>query len=161
MSSYRTKLYPVTGKPCLWHCFQVLTSRIWLRVLLGLVLSLWAGLLSGMVLQPVLTTLPLSDAFVWALSMRHVISIVIFYYFLWTMRSVHPGPISLGGSATAGIRARRLPTRDGNLGFQTNNLKLDFKLLKFLKELGSPRTSLGRKALGNLVGIIRWLILYG
>ena len=45
-----------------------------------------------------------------------------------------PGPSSLGGSATAGIRARRQPTRDGNLGFHNNNLKLDFKATKVLKE---------------------------
>ena len=74
---------------------------------------------------------------------------------------MHPGPVVLGGSATAGIRARRQPTRDDSLGFQNNKLKLDSKLLKFLKELGSPRTSLERKALGDLMGIIRWLILYG
>ena len=71
------------------------------------------------------------------------------------------GPSLLGGSATAGIRARRQPTRDGNLYFQNNKLKLDFKTTKFLKSLGSPRTSLEHKALGDLMGIIRWLILYG
>ena len=41
-----------------------------------------------------------------------------------------PGPSSLGGSATAGIRARRQPTRDDSLGFQNNNIKLDFKTTK-------------------------------
>ena len=40
----------------------------------------------------------------------------------------------LGGSATAGIRARRQPTRDDSLGFQNNKLKLDFKTTKVLKE---------------------------
>ena len=76
-------------------------------------------------------------------------------------RSVHPGPVSLGGSAIAGIRARIQPTRDGSLGFQNNKLKLDFKTTKVVgKSLGSPRTSLERKALGDLMGIIRWLILY-
>ena len=74
---------------------------------------------------------------------------------------MHPGPVSLGGSATAGIRARREPTRDGNLCFLNNKLKLDFKTTKFLKSLGSPRTSLERKALVDLKGIIRWFILYG
>ena len=75
---------------------------------------------------------------------------------------MHPGPVSLGGSATAGIRVRRQPTRDDSLGFQNNKLKLDFKTTKvFLKSLGSPRTSLERKALGDLMDIIRWLILYG
>ena len=74
---------------------------------------------------------------------------------------MHPGPVVLGGSATAGIRARRQPTRDGSLGFQNNKLKLDFKTTEFMKSLGSPRTSLERKALGDLMGIIRWLILSG
>ena len=77
-------------------------------------------------------------------------------------RSVQPGPVVLGGSAAAGIRARRQPTRDGSLGFQNNKLKLDFKTTKVVgKSLGSPRTSLGRKALGDHMGIIWWLILYG
>ena len=58
--------------------FQVLTLKICLQVLLGLVLYPRAGLLSGMALQLVLITLPLSDAFVRALSMRHVISLAIF-----------------------------------------------------------------------------------
>ena len=57
--------------------FQVLTLKICLQVLLGLVLCLRVGLLSGMALQLVLTTLPLSDASIQALSMRHVISLVI------------------------------------------------------------------------------------
>ena len=75
---------------------------------------------------------------------------------------MHPGPVSLGGSATAGIRARRQPTRDGSLGFENNKLKLDFKTTKvFFESLGSSRTSIGRKALGDLMGVIRWLILYG
>ena len=43
--------------------FQVLTSKICLQVLLGRVLCLRAGLLSGMAIQLVLTTLPLSDVF--------------------------------------------------------------------------------------------------
>ena len=43
--------------------FQVLTSRICLQVLLGRVPCLRVGLLSGMALQLVLTTLPLSDVF--------------------------------------------------------------------------------------------------
>ena len=43
--------------------FQVLTSRICLRVLLGRVPCLRVGPLSGMALQLVLITLPLSDAF--------------------------------------------------------------------------------------------------
>ena len=42
--------------------FQVLTLKICLQVLLGHVLCLRAGLLSGMALQLVLVTLPLSDA---------------------------------------------------------------------------------------------------
>ena len=46
-----------------------------------------------------------------------------------------PGPSSLGGSATAGIRARRQPTRDDNLGFQNNNLKLDFKTTKVFERV--------------------------
>ena len=46
-----------------------------------------------------------------------------------------PGPSSLGGSATAGIRARRQPTRDGNLGFKNNNLKLDFKTTKVFERI--------------------------
>ena len=75
-------------------------------------------------------------------------------------RCLAPGPSLLGGSATTGIRACRQPARDGNLCFQNNKLKLDFKTTKFLKSLGSPRTSLERKALGDLMGIIRWLILY-
>ena len=52
------------------------------------------------------------------------------------IKSVHPGPVVLGGSATAGIRACRQPTRDDSLGFQNNKLKLDFKTTKvfFLKE---------------------------
>ena len=72
-----------------------------------------------------------------------------------------PGPNLLGGSTIAGIRARRQPTRDGSRRFLNNKLKLDFKTTMFLKSLGSPRTSLQRKALGDLMGIIRWLILYG
>ena len=43
--------------------FQVLTSKICLRVSLGRVLCLRAGLLSGMALQLVLITLSLSDVF--------------------------------------------------------------------------------------------------
>ena len=58
--------------------FQVLTLKICSQVLLGRVLCLRVGLLSGMALQLVLITLPLSDAFVRALSMHHVISLVIF-----------------------------------------------------------------------------------
>ena len=46
-----------------------------------------------------------------------------------------PGPSILGGSAAAGIRARRQPTRDGNLGFQNNNLKLDFKTTKVFERV--------------------------
>ena len=71
------------------------------------------------------------------------------------------GPSLLGGSATAGIRARRQPTRDDSLGFQYNKLKLDFKTTKVFQKSRTPRTSLERKALGDLMGIIRWLILYG
>ena len=41
-----------------------------------------------------------------------------------------PGTVSLGGSATAGIRARRQPTEDGSLYFLNNKLKLDFKTTK-------------------------------
>ena len=85
MSSYRTMLYPVTvllsisilSLAC-GTVFQVLTLKICLQVLLGRVLCLLVGLLSGMALQLVLITLPLSDAFVRALPMRHVISLVIF-----------------------------------------------------------------------------------
>ena len=77
------------------------------------------------------------------------------------MKTSAPGPSLLGGSTTAGIRARRQPTRDGNICFQNNKLKLDFKTTKFLKSLGSPRTSLERKALGDLKGIVWWFILYG
>ena len=84
MSSYRTMVYPETvllsisilSLAC-GTIFQVLTSRICLQVLLGRVLCL----LSGMALQLVLITLPLSDAFVRALSMRHVISLVTFLCF--------------------------------------------------------------------------------
>ena len=43
--------------------FHVLTLKIYSRVLLGRVPCLRVGLLSGMALQLVLTTLPLSDAF--------------------------------------------------------------------------------------------------
>ena len=87
MSSYRTMIYPGDGSVLLsisilslacGTVFQVLTLKIWLQVLLGHVPCLRVGLLSGMALQPVLTTLPLSDAFVRALSMRHVFSLVIF-----------------------------------------------------------------------------------
>ena len=67
----------------------------------------------------------------------------------------------LGGPATAGIRARRQSTRDDNFCFINSKLKFDFKTTKFLKSLGSPRTSLERKALVDLKGIIRWFILYG
>ena len=78
------------------------------------------------------------------------------------MKISAPGPSLLGGSATAGIRARRQPTRDGNPCFQNNKLKLDSRTTKVVgKSLGSPRTSLERKALGDLMGIIKWLILYG
>ena len=45
-----------------------------------------------------------------------------------------PRPSNLGGSAIAGIRARRQPTRDDSLGFQNNKLKLDLKTTKVLKE---------------------------
>ena len=45
------------------------------------------------------------------------------------------GPSLLGGSATAGIRARRQPTRDGNLSFHNNNLKLDFKATKVFERV--------------------------
>ena len=72
-----------------------------------------------------------------------------------------PGPSLLGGSTTTGIRARRQPTRDGSLYFLNNNLKLDFKTTKVLKEFRISKDKSRRKALGNLMGIIRWLILYG
>ena len=71
------------------------------------------------------------------------------------------GPYLLGGSATVGIRVCQQPTRNGSRHFLNNKLKLDFKTTKFMKSLGSPRTSLERKALGDLMGIIRWLVLYG
>ena len=45
-----------------------------------------------------------------------------------------PGPSLLGGSATAGIRARRQPTRDDSLGFRNNKLKLDFETTKVFFE---------------------------
>ena len=45
-----------------------------------------------------------------------------------------PGPSRLGGPATAGIRARRQPTRDNSLSFQNKKLKLVFKTIKVLKE---------------------------
>ena len=45
-----------------------------------------------------------------------------------------PGPSLLGGSATAGIRVRRQPIRDGSLGFQNNKLKLDFKTTKVFEK---------------------------
>ena len=44
------------------------------------------------------------------------------------------GPSLLGGSATAGIRARRQSTRYGNPYFQNYKLKLDFKTTKVLKK---------------------------
>ena len=46
-----------------------------------------------------------------------------------------PGPSILGGSATAGIRARRQPTRDGNSYFQNNKLKFDFKTTKVFEKV--------------------------
>ena len=46
-----------------------------------------------------------------------------------------PGPSSFGGSATAGIRARRQPTRDGSLCFENNKLKLDFKTTKVFERV--------------------------
>ena len=45
-----------------------------------------------------------------------------------------PGPSLLGGSTTAGIRARRQPTRDGYPCFKTTNLKLDFKTTKVFEK---------------------------
>ena len=45
-----------------------------------------------------------------------------------------PRPSLLGGSATAGIRARRQPTRDGNFCFLNNKLKLDFKTTKVFEK---------------------------
>ena len=51
------------------------------------------------------------------------------------MKISAPRPSLLGGSATAGIRARRQPTRDGNLGFHNNNLKLDFKATKVFERV--------------------------
>ena len=44
------------------------------------------------------------------------------------------GPSLLGGSTTAGIRARRQPTRGGNPCFQNNKLKLDFKTTNFFEK---------------------------
>ena len=46
-----------------------------------------------------------------------------------------PGPSLLDGSATAGIRARRQPTRDGRLCFENNKLKLDFKTMKVFERV--------------------------
>ena len=63
--------------------------------------------------------------------------------------------------AKTGIEVHLMHEFD-SLGFQNNKLKLDFKTTKVVgKSLGSPRTSLERKALGDLMGIIKWLILYG
>ena len=45
-----------------------------------------------------------------------------------------PGPSLSGGSATAGIRARRQLTKDGNPCFQNNKLKLDFKTTKVFEK---------------------------
>ena len=50
------------------------------------------------------------------------------------MKTSAPGPSLLGGSTTAGIRARRQPTRDGNICFQNNKLKLDFKTTKVFEK---------------------------
>ena len=44
------------------------------------------------------------------------------------------GPSLLGGSATAGIKARRQPTRDSNPCFENNKLKLDFKTTKVFEK---------------------------
>ena len=44
------------------------------------------------------------------------------------------GPSLLGGSAIAGIRARRQPTRDGIPCFQNNKLKFDFKTTKVFEK---------------------------
>ena len=71
------------------------------------------------------------------------------------------GPSLLGGSATAGIRARRQPTRDGSLCFLNNKLKLDFntnvlKMSRISKDKSrtlSPRGSYGY----NQVAYIVWL----
>ena len=46
-----------------------------------------------------------------------------------------PGPSLSGGSATAGIRALRQPTRDGSLCFENNKLKLDFKTTKVFERV--------------------------
>ena len=75
---------------------------------------------------------------------------------------MHPGPVVLGGSATAGIRARRQPTRDNSLGFQNKKLKLDFKTIKVLKEFriskDKSRTLSPREYYGyNQVAYIVWL----
>ena len=91
MSSYRTMLYPVMGKSC-WvlvyilslacgTIFQVLTLKIWLQVLFGRVPCLRAGLLSGMALQLVLTTLLLSDAFRTGFIDASHFSLVVVYSF--------------------------------------------------------------------------------
>ena len=45
-----------------------------------------------------------------------------------------PGPSILGGSAIAGIRARRQPTRDDNFCFLNNKLKFDFKTNKVFEK---------------------------
>ena len=69
MSSYRTMLYPVTGKSCwytqscLWHCFSgtnfedMIASLTWL------------------------TTLPLSDAFRTSFIDASPVSLVVVYFF--------------------------------------------------------------------------------
>ena len=46
-----------------------------------------------------------------------------------------PGSSLLGGSATAGIRPRRQPIRDGSLYFLNNKLKLDFKTTKVFERV--------------------------
>ena len=74
---------------------------------------------------------------------------------------MHPGPVFwVVPPQLASELADSLPEMAASV-FQNNKLKLDFETTKFLKSLGSPRTSLDRKALGYLMGIIRWLILYG
>ena len=52
----------------------------------------------------------------------------------FAMKISAPRPSLLGGSATAGIRARRQPTRGGNPCFQNNKLKLDFKTTNFFEK---------------------------
>ena len=88
MSSYRIKVYPVTGKSCWVLVYSVLLVALFSGTnfkdfIASLTWPCTLPLSSGMALQLVLTTLPLSDVFRIAFIETSLLFVRCFYCFRW------------------------------------------------------------------------------